>query len=313
MAKRFGGKFSPGGANGQQPGKAPTPKPGAQRARAGARVNLLFLAPLPLAVTAFFQEPLGLLIHLSALGLLLLAAWLTREGLRAEEAYHARKVARRPAFPRKSAGSVLTGVGLLLAGAGPDGAVFSGMIFGVLGLVLHAFAFGLDPMRDKGIEGVDGLQTDRVVRAVENAEGLLVDLQDALKRTGDRDVLGAADRFMATARAMFRTVEDDPRDLTAARKYLSVYLTGARDASVKFADLYARRPEAEVKSDFLSFLDDLEQNFSARTERLLTDDRTGLDIEIEVLRERLAREGLVADRQTELARDTKQTNDTETV
>ena len=32
----------------------------------------------------------------------------------------------------------------------------------------------------------------------------------------------------AKARAMFRTVEDDPRDLNPARKFLGVYLMAAR-------------------------------------------------------------------------------------
>ncbi len=114
MAQRFGGKYSPDG-------KTDTPAPkgaftGARRTRAGGRVNLLFLAPLPLAWAAFTTGPTGLVLNLVALGTLLLAAWLTREGLIAQEAYEARKVARRPAFPRKIAGSILTGLGLGIAG-----------------------------------------------------------------------------------------------------------------------------------------------------------------------------------------------------
>ena len=103
------------------------------------------------------------------------------------------------------------------------------------------------------------------------------------------------DRFIATARDMFRTVEDDPRDLTSARKYLGVYLLGARDATAKFADLYARTRDEAARTDYEKLLDDLEANFTARTELLLTDNRSDLDVEIEVLRERLAREGVRMD------------------
>ena len=91
---------------------------------------------------------------------------------------------------------------------------------------------------------------------------------------------------------MFRTIEDDPRDLTSARKYLSVYLMGARDATVKFADFYARSGDAQAKADYTALLDDLEANFAAQTGKLLIDNRTDLDIEIDVLRDRLAREGV---------------------
>ena len=290
MAERFGGKFSPGAP--KTASDLPRAKSMQTRTRVGARVNALFIVPLIFGVTAFWQEPVGMAMQLGALGLLLLAAWMTREGLRAEEAYNARTVAKRPALPRKSIASVLTGAGLLLAGMWSDG-LLSGLIYGVLGTVLHGFAFGLDPLRDKGIEGVEDFQTDRVIRAIEGAEGLLKEMTEAATRAGDRDVQRRVQTFADTARAMFRQIESDPRDLTAARKYLTVYLTGARDAAVKFADIFTRRSDPAVKADFLGFLDDLDKTFSERTERLLVDDRVDLDIEMEVLRERLAREGLV--------------------
>lgn len=258
------------------------------------RVNLLFLAPAPLVLTAFFRDPVGLAFNLGAFGVLMLAAWLTREGLLAEEAFEARTVARRPAFPRKIAGSALTGAGLFVAGFGAGQGIVNSVIFAVLGAALHLMAFGPDPLTDKGIEGVDSFQTDRVARAVDEAERHLAAMREAIARTGERMLVGRVERFQATARAMFRQVEQDPRDLTAARRYLGVYLLGARDATVKFADLYARTGDRKARSDYEALLDDLEREFAARTERLLLDDRTNLDIEIEVLRERLARDGIQA-------------------
>jgi hypothetical protein len=89
---------------------------------------------------------------------------------------------------------------------------------------------------------------------------------------------------------MFRQVENDPRDLAAARKFLGVYLLGARDATIKFADLYSRNRDPQAREDYVALLDDLETNFATKTETLLLDDRTDLDVEISVLRDRLARE-----------------------
>jgi len=294
MAKRYGGKFSPGGDNPAGVPKTGRPHEGLRRTRAGMRVNFLFLAPAPLVIVAFFREPVGLAFNLVAFGILMLAAWLTREGLVAQEAYEARTVARRPAFPRKLFGSALTGLGLFVAGFGAGQGLLNSAIFGVLGTALHAFSFGPDPMRNKGIEGVDSFQTDRVARAVDEAEKHLADMKEAVLRANDRALERRVDQFQATARAMFRTVEQDPRDLTSARRYLGVYLLGARDATVKFADLYARSRDPKARADYEALLNDLEKEFAARTEKLLLDDRTDLDIEIEVLRERLEREGVHA-------------------
>ena len=120
-------------------------------------------------------------------------------------------------------------------------------------------------------------------------------MQDAIKRAGDFELERRVEGFAQTARDMFRTVEEDPRDLTGARKYLGVYLQGARDATAKFADLYGRGRDPQVRSDYEALLTDLEQNFAARTEKMLLDDRTDMDIEIKVLRDRLGREGLTLD------------------
>ena len=294
MAQRFGGAHSPNA--GKQGGKSPFA--GASRSRAAGRVNFLFLAPLPLAFMAFFREPVRLATSLGAFGLLILAAWLTREGLLAEEAYMARKIARRPAMPRKIIASFLTGAGLFVAGM-LEGNLITSALFAILGAGLHFAAFGPDPLKNKGMEGLDEFQTDRVARAVENAEKHLQAMQDAVARLRDRKLEARVASFGEVVRDMFRTIEDDPRDLTAARKYLVVYLKGARDATVKFVDLYARNGDADARADYVTLLDDLEGSFAAKTQAFLTDNRTDLNVEIEVLRERLAREGVALERLNE--------------
>ena len=289
MAERFGGKYSPGAASRTQ-GATRAPR---KRSRVGARVNFLFLIPFLLVFTAFQQEPTGLALDLVAFAVLQLAAWLTREGLRAQDAYDARNVAKRPAIPRKLFGSALTGLGLALAGLNPETmSPVNPAIFAVLGAVLHAVSFGPDPLRDKGAPNGDSFQNERVAKAVDEAERHLSAMRDAIAGAGVPALNRRVDDFIQTARAMFRAVEDDPRDLTGARRYLGVYLLGARDATVQFADLYAKTKNDEARRDYEALLDDLEQSFSARTEKMLLDDKSSLDVEIEVLRERLAREGI---------------------
>ena len=117
-------------------------------------------------------------------------------------------------------------------------------------------------------------------------------MKDAILRAGDRALETRVERFQTTARSMFRTVEKDPGDLTAARKYLSVYLMGARDATIKFADFYAQGRDRQARTDYEALLDDLETHFAAETKTFLGNNRTDLSVEIDVLRERLQREGV---------------------
>ncbi len=283
MSKRFGGRYSPD-ATSDAPARAARPHP------VGARVNLLFVLPFAFVIRGFFSEPGGLAINLGVFAVLMLAAWLTREGVLAQAAYDARRVARRPAIPRKIFGSVLTGIGLGLVAVASDPA--TALIYAGFGGALHFGAFGADPLRDKGMEGVDSFQTDRAARAVAEAEAHLRDMAQAIRRTNDRALVGRVEGFADHIRPMFRTIENDPRRLNAARRYLGIYLTGARDATVKFADLYARNGDRAARAEYEALLDDLEGRFESRRAALLSNDRTDLDIEIEVLRERLEREGL---------------------
>lgn len=263
-----------------------------RRSRMEKRADWLFLAPLPFAIRAIWQQPVDLVLHLGAFGLFILAAWLTREGVRAQEAYDARTIARRPAFPRKLLGSLLTGLGLAAGSYSLGGDLLNPLLLGLVGMLLHGFAFGPDPFKHKGLEGLDPFQGDRVTRAVEEAEKHLAAMRRSVDGLRDQALSDRVAAFQGHVRRLIATVEADPRRLTAARRYLGVYLLGARDAAEKFATLQARRADPQARASFDSLLDDLEANFTARTEALLGDDRQALDIEIDVLRDRLQREGL---------------------
>lgn len=287
MTERYGGKFSPDAAS------HPRKPGGLRRSRAGARVNFLFIAPVPMLLVAFQLEPTGMFLKMIAFGDMMLAAWLTQQGLIAEDAYEARRVAKKPAIPRKMFGSLLTGTGLAIAGLDPETFnLINPILYFILGTVLHFIAFGPDPMKDKGTEGMNEFQTDRVARVVDEAERHLAAMKDAIRRARVPALERRVGDFVETARGMFRVVEEDPRDLTSARRFLSVYLLGARDATVQFADLYARSQNEEARADYEALLNDLESSFAQKTERLLLDDKSTLDVEIEVLRDRLEREGV---------------------
>ncbi|SFS02673.1 5-bromo-4-chloroindolyl phosphate hydrolysis family protein [Yoonia litorea] len=289
MAQRYGGKYSPDNA-----AHAPQPKaPRKSRGKpAGARARPLYLPGLILVVTSLGGGPVTLVTALVGGAVLTLAAWLLQEGLEAEAAYNERKVARRPAVPRKMLASALTGIGVSIAAYAGDSGIVGSALYGIAALALHVVTFGIDPLTNKRMEGVDTFQQDRVARVVDEAEAHLGAMSRQVETLGDRRLNARVDSFQAIARRMIRTVEEDPRDLTGARKYLGVYLMGARDATVKFVDLYRRNKDAEARAAYEALLDDLEKNFAARTERMMLDDRSDMDIEINVLRDRLKREGV---------------------
>ncbi len=304
MARRFGGKYSPETEHDPENEVERGQYEGARVDPVGGRANAMFAPAIPLVFMSLNDGAVGLTLGLIGAGLLTGGALLLREGLRAEAAYHARRVAKRPAFPRKTFAAVLTGLGAAVAayrndvldsGSVAGASLIAPVLFGLAGGVLHGIAFGLDPMRDKGTEGIDSFQQSRVARAVDEAETYLNEMEDAIRRAGHRGIEARVERFQDTARELFRKVEEDPRDLTGVRKYLGVYLKGARDATIKFADFYSQSRDPQALADYTALLDDLERDFAARTRKMLLDNRSDLTVEIEVLRERLQREGVRTD------------------
>jgi hypothetical protein len=293
MAQRFGGKYSPDGESTDAASR--TPRARLEVDPAGGRVNVMFSPPIVLVATTFSDGARSLTAGLIGAALLGLGAWLLRDGVRAEAAFMARKIARRPAIPRKIFAAVLCGLGAgaaVIAHLNDTAGILSAVLFGLCTSALHLAAFGIDPLTSKGMEGIDTFQQDRVARVIDEAEKHLAGMTDAIKRAGDRPAEGRVAMFQDTARDLIRTVEEDPRDLTAARKFLSVYLRGARDATIKFADIYSRTQDAQARADYFALLDDLDKNFAARNQKSLLDDRSDLTVEIDVLRERLSREGV---------------------
>ncbi|MHA3978903.1 5-bromo-4-chloroindolyl phosphate hydrolysis family protein [Halovulum sp. GXIMD14794] len=300
MAQRYGGQFSP--TPGNKPGESPANEPGARfRGRRASRVNIaaraMFLVPLPLLFSGLGEiaggDAVGMVVELGAFALLLISAVMLNEGLKADAAYEARAIAKPPAVPRKLFASVLTGLGVFLAaGVAPGFNLIGGVIFGVAAGCAQLLAFGFDPMKAKGGAATDDFEAERVARAIDRAEETVAEIMAAAGQIGDRRLEGRVERLIGQVREVFRTVEADPRDLTRARKFLGVYLVGARDATRKFAELYSRTRNETAREEYEALLTDLEASFRQHRQDLLADDKVSLDVEIEVLRERLQQEGV---------------------
>jgi hypothetical protein len=109
----------------------------------------------------------------------------------------------------------------------------------------------------------------------------------ALRDAGlSRDVAAVA----AEAEAVVAMVERDPEDLRRVRRLISVYLVGARDATMRFAQLSEEARDAEASAAFRSTMRDIAGHMARNRKAIEGGERVALDVEIEVLRDRLRME-----------------------
>ncbi len=217
------------------------------------------------------------------------AAFTIRSGIDAAMEYEAHDFALAPKFPRKIIGAALTGAGLLLTcWTGWGIGLLQSAGFGIMGFASALFAFGPDPLKDKGSTTSTGITPDMVISAITEAEEKIGGIEAAGASLQDRPLRDRINRITKRARDILSRIEDDPSDLRRSRKFLVVYLDGALEATQKYVksqnDLSG---EKDIYIKFRSMLDDMEREFDDQHDKLLKNDRIELDVEIDVLADRL--------------------------
>ena len=147
-------------------------------------------------------------------------------------------------------------------------------------------------LRDKGMEGIDAHQTDRATRAVEEAEDTLAEMADAIRGAGDRELVDRVARFCRHDPPVVprRAGRSAPAERGAAVSGRVFDRRARRDGEIR--RFYARGPRRAGARRLRGASGRSGKPVRLRRAALLEDNRTELDIEIEVLRERLDREGL---------------------
>jgi 5-bromo-4-chloroindolyl phosphate hydrolysis protein len=259
---------------------------------------LMFLLPLPVlfaAIAALSGGNLsGLLGNAAGYGLFLAGALLLRRGLLSEAEYARRRVAKAP-WPLKTLGSgiiaLATGVTAWL-GAGQNPLI--AVAFGLAALLGCYLTYGFDPRAAKRFTDRDGVDTtDRVLEALTQAEQGIAAIEQATRDIRNAELNNRLRRIAALARQILKLLEEDPRDLRRARKFLNVYLDGAKQVTEGYAKTHGRVSAPELEDNFRRVLATIEEVFQEQQQKLLETDVTDLDVRIEVLTTQLKREGVI--------------------
>jgi 5-bromo-4-chloroindolyl phosphate hydrolysis protein len=262
---------------------------------------ILYLLPLPLLGKAFYELVLqgrfgGFALSLGLFALFIFGAEVARRGIARAWDFKRRKVALAGGAPLKAVGAGIIGVATFLTAWLAAAQTVPAAVAIALGALLGFFlTYGLDARGAKGVAADAGVTVEEVQSALAEARGRIGAIEEAAKRlTGStayelrqkiRDVVGAASKVL-------HMIEDDPRDLRRARKFLHVYLDGARTVTENYASAAAKAASPEMEAKFRAVLDELKRTCEEQYQRLLENDTLDLDAQIEVLKIRLTKEGL---------------------
>ena len=279
-----------------------TPDAGAVAAAAAMRqawtlrlAPLLLIAPL---VTSLIAGNVGEVVGLALAILLCYAGMLLVErGLRAEADYVGRALAAAPRPPRKLLGAIVVGIGVFVGSLSATGAGLPlSLLFGTLAAVGCVLAYGMDPSKDKGLAPElarkAGVKTEQVIEAITEAEGKLREIEQLAGGLQNRELTARLLRIVAQGRTVLAQIEKDPSDLRRARRFLVTYLDGTRDVVRKYQEQQKDLADTVLAENFRHVLDTIERVFAEQEEVLKRNETMDLEVQIEVLRTQLEREGV---------------------
>lgn len=249
---------------------------------------LLFLLPLPVAVAAAVSLAQGQLVALLGngigYGLFLSGALLVRRG-----GLSADKASATP-WPMKTLGAALvalaTGTTAWL-GVGHHPAI--AVAFALVALLGCWLTYGFDPWTARRTRGIGKHARTTLTRAARS----IAAIEQASRDIQQPELVARLRRIATLARAILNRLEEDPRDLRRARKFLNVYLDAVTGVVEGYAKTQAQVSAPQLDERFRHALMRVEDAFREQRQRLLERDVDDLDVQIEVLIEQLKREGIV--------------------
>jgi len=265
--------------------------------RLGLRGALLYVLPLPLPLAGLIALASGdfgtAASAVAAFAALFAGARLNRRALREQLLAPQRRYSRPPAVPYGYLAGALVVAGTAVAASGVigHGALVSAT-FAALAAAGFQLSYPLPPplalLRRPEREPADA----RLWAALQLAESRVLAIELAAEGIGNRELEERLRRIASQGRGILELIGEHPGELSRARKFLNVYLEGAERVASRYVKTHRLSRSRELEGNFRNVLAEIEAVFARQRTLLLEHDVDDLDIQIEVLRKQLEREGI---------------------
>lgn len=266
--------------------------------RYSPRGLLLYFLPFALIPAAFIAlakgHALGVLVNAVGFALYILAAWCLRRGFQAEYVYAKSRIARPPQKPLKTIAAILTALATgMIAWLGAGHSLPGALLFAGAALLGMYLSYGFDPREEKKITAAYGYSGDEIRKSLEDSLRTIRRIEQANDRIRNAELNQRIERICDVADSILADIAADPSDFRRARKFLNVYLEGARQVTEGYAKTHLHTQSEELEQNFRNVLDTIESVFQEQRQKLLEEDVFDLDVKIEVLTNQLKQEGIL--------------------
>jgi len=249
----------------------------------------VFLLPLFIAVIlALLQTNIqAFLLNSMAFAFFFITAKVSTKGFSQEADYTNSTLTKAPKIPYKTiAGFLLGGSTFFTAWVAGGKPFMTALFLGSIATLGYYLFYGFDPKKDK-LENLGDVSAEFVLETIHEAKGKLSNIEGHMDEIKDNVLFEKLSIAVDKAKDILETIQNDPKDIRVARKFLIVYIDGVR----KVTDSYVAMDEEDInvatKKKLYTLMDDLDSRFDKELDRLKNNNQFDLDVHIDVLQEQI--------------------------
>ncbi len=150
----------------------------------------------------------------------------------------------------------------------------------------------LDPVFE-ALAKENGISPSQLRKILKNGKAKVKTLRDSAADIKDQPIKSEIIKIAATAEKIFQDFERDPKDIKAARQFITYYLDAAINVINQYSDLSENAPDKKVfQVKVTDLLKTIGKSFDTQLKKLYEDDFLNLDVEMKVLEKTIKSEGL---------------------
>ncbi len=249
----------------------------------------LFLAPLFLAIIlALLQRDIvSFISNIIAFGLFFATAKINTIGLSNEYEYHTKTLTKAPKTPFKTIAAILLGLSTLFTSTvAGEGSILTGTFLAIVSTIGYYLYYGTDPREDK-IDNIGDISAQFVIETLSEARAKLSSIETNISYITDKKLYSELKIATNKGYEIIDTIEEDPKDLRVARKFIIVYIDGIKKVTQSYTSIDEEEITDETKEKLSNLLLDIEERFEKEIKRLKKNNQFDLDVNIEVLQKQI--------------------------
>ncbi len=249
----------------------------------------LFLIPMfaSTIVSLFNSDYSSMILKLIAFAMLYGSINLINRGLLEEYNYNKAKITKAPRIKFKTLGAIGLGATALFLAVMVDHLnIINTIALPILATAGSLIYYGKDPSRDKIPEN-SGVNYEKLLAELSQAEEKIKAIENTKDKIEDLELKDAIDKATIKAKDILKTIEEDPKDIRVARKFMVVYLDGVKDVVDKYNSIEEHIIDDSYRTRLIELLNDASSRFNKELDRLKSNEVFDLDVQIDSLKQQL--------------------------